>query len=367
MPFWRGTRLVLFGLGLSGTQTATYVTRPTFSLELLEALRAPSTSRQAQPQTRCALGLHSLHREADRQRRRYQHSSSCPMTTTTENLPPLANGPANCRRRTSISGRRASKVEASPPLPTVDDLEHVLIDNDIVAEVVTRCKLRAYAAQWRGVSALEPAPPPRRRRRVSAVTSLWASGALTFLSYLHSASSLLPAPTSQRPHTSSHSLPGLFGAWSSSSVTAALLMLVDAFPAHGHGVSVFAASSAYRTRRPFFAIQDEPPTWPGADDDEMGLESISDPEETEDAAVDDGDVSSAASTFSRTRVHANSATPPRAPSTGKTTLSRTSPRFLAPALTLAVLGSCHQGYPEGCDGFVDGFVDAGGEVDVEDD
>ncbi|KAJ7197343.1 hypothetical protein C8J57DRAFT_1546039 [Mycena rebaudengoi] len=31
--------------------------------------------------------------------------------------------------------------------------------------------------------------------------------------------------------------------------------------------------------RTIFAIQDEPPTWPGADDDEMGLESISSPEE----------------------------------------------------------------------------------------
>ncbi|KAJ7125895.1 hypothetical protein C8R44DRAFT_874311 [Mycena epipterygia] len=86
------------------------------------------------------------------------------------------------------------------------------------------------------------------------------------------------------------------------------LMLVDAFPVHGHGVSVaavyqpevFAASSAYRHPR-------RPPTWPGADDGEMGLESISDTAETRDAGVDDGGVSSArASIFSHTRVHANS-------------------------------------------------------------
>ncbi|KAJ7144641.1 hypothetical protein C8R44DRAFT_846331 [Mycena epipterygia] len=43
--------------------------------------------------------------------------------------------------------------------------------------------------------------------------------------------------------------------------------------------------------RTIFAIQDEPPTWPGADDDDdMGLESVSDPEE--EAGLDDGDMSS---------------------------------------------------------------------------
>ncbi|KAJ7768174.1 hypothetical protein DFH07DRAFT_769384, partial [Mycena maculata] len=45
--------------------------------------------------------------------------------------------------------------------------------------------------------------------------------------------------------------------------------------------------------RTIFSIQDEPPTWPGADDDdEMGLESVSDPEEVADAddtGFDDGD------------------------------------------------------------------------------
>ncbi|KAF8119998.1 hypothetical protein K438DRAFT_2006340 [Mycena galopus ATCC 62051] len=38
--------------------------------------------------------------------------------------------------------------------------------------------------------------------------------------------------------------------------------------------------------RTIFGIQDEPPTWPGADDDDdIGLESISDPEEADDASM----------------------------------------------------------------------------------
>ncbi|KAF7325374.1 hypothetical protein MSAN_02514700 [Mycena sanguinolenta] len=37
--------------------------------------------------------------------------------------------------------------------------------------------------------------------------------------------------------------------------------------------------------------EDEPPTWPGADDDDDMLESISDPEEEADVGVDDGEVS----------------------------------------------------------------------------
>ncbi|KAJ7325977.1 hypothetical protein DFH08DRAFT_886501 [Mycena albidolilacea] len=45
--------------------------------------------------------------------------------------------------------------------------------------------------------------------------------------------------------------------------------------------------------RTIFAIADEPVTWPGADDDGMGPESISHPEVEQDAGVDDGDVSSA--------------------------------------------------------------------------
>ncbi|KAJ6553406.1 hypothetical protein B0H19DRAFT_161272 [Mycena capillaripes] len=63
----------------------------------------------------------------------------------------------------------ASTVEASPLLPTVDDLEYkrtqyVLI-NDIVPDVVTQRKLRAYAVQRRSVSALEPAPFTHARGR----------------------------------------------------------------------------------------------------------------------------------------------------------------------------------------------------------
>jgi hypothetical protein len=45
------------------------------------------------------------------------------VTDTLLDLPPPANGPANRRRRAFVSGRRASTVEASPPMPTVDDLE----------------------------------------------------------------------------------------------------------------------------------------------------------------------------------------------------------------------------------------------------
>ncbi|KAF7378518.1 hypothetical protein MSAN_00279400 [Mycena sanguinolenta] len=73
--------------------------------------------------------------------------------------------------------------------------------------------------------------------------------------------------------------------------------------------------------RTIFAIQDEPPTWPGADDDDDMLESISDPEEEADVGVDDGEVSTTshaassashatssashvpASTFSHTHAH----------------------------------------------------------------
>ncbi|KAJ7663424.1 hypothetical protein DFH06DRAFT_924646, partial [Mycena polygramma] len=80
--------------------------------------------------------------------------------------PPSANGhgPTNRRRRASVSGRRASTVEASPTIPQADDLEdertqYVLIDDDIVPDASTQHKLRAYASQWRGVSALEPTPP----------------------------------------------------------------------------------------------------------------------------------------------------------------------------------------------------------------
>ncbi|KAF8183600.1 hypothetical protein K438DRAFT_1140870 [Mycena galopus ATCC 62051] len=76
--------------------------------------------------------------------------------------PPISKG----RRRASISVRRGNTVERSPQLPgpVVDDLEdertqYVSIDDDIVPHAATQHKLRAYAAQWRGVSALEPTPP----------------------------------------------------------------------------------------------------------------------------------------------------------------------------------------------------------------
>ncbi|KAJ7444082.1 hypothetical protein B0H11DRAFT_2250221 [Mycena galericulata] len=49
--------------------------------------------------------------------------------------------------------------------------------------------------------------------------------------------------------------------------------------------------------RTIFGIQDQPPTWPGADDDNMGLESVSDPEDVEDV-VDDGNLLSTSHTVS---------------------------------------------------------------------
>jgi cysteine protease ATG4 len=46
--------------------------------------------------------------------------------------------------------------------------------------------------------------------------------------------------------------------------------------------------------RAIFAMADEPPAWPGADDDDMGLESIFNPKEVEEEiGMDDGDVSGA--------------------------------------------------------------------------
>ncbi|KAJ7443102.1 hypothetical protein FB451DRAFT_1057105, partial [Mycena latifolia] len=70
------------------------------------------------------------------------------------------------RRRGSVSGRRAGTLEAasaSPP-PHEADLEdersqYVLIDEDVIPHASTQHKLRAYAAQWRGVSALSPPSP----------------------------------------------------------------------------------------------------------------------------------------------------------------------------------------------------------------
>jgi hypothetical protein len=88
-------------------------------------------------------------------------------------------------------------------------------------------------------------------------------------------------------------------------------MRVEAFPACGHlGVSRHAlrdrsirgvAFAGFRARTKssttphrIFDIADEPPTWPGADDDDMDLQSISDPEDVEEEiGMDDSDVLSA--------------------------------------------------------------------------
>ncbi|KAF8174976.1 peptidase family C54-domain-containing protein [Mycena galopus ATCC 62051] len=163
--------------------------------------------------------------------------------------------------------------------------------------------------------------------------------------------------------------------------------------------------------RTIFGIQDEPPTWPGADDDDdMGLESISDPEEADDAdtGFDDGDVSSAshapsssvshavsgtASTFSHTHAHHGSNSTTHSASTSNSSGARseevdteedpvapitplpTTARFdLTPQQSATTkgrggktVGEAYAELQEEGEGD-DGFVDAGGEVDdIEDD
>ncbi|KAJ6468727.1 hypothetical protein C8R45DRAFT_1078831 [Mycena sanguinolenta] len=82
-------------------------------------------------------------------------------------------------------------------------------------------------------------------------------------------------------------------------------------PSPGPLLALYAKSFfVFTLPRTILAIQDEPSTWPGADDDEM-LESISDPEEEVDFGVDDGEISTtshatssiSASTFSHTHMH----------------------------------------------------------------
>ncbi|KAF8191825.1 hypothetical protein K438DRAFT_871120 [Mycena galopus ATCC 62051] len=74
--------------------------------------------------------------------------------------------PRRGRHRASISVRRGNTVERSPQLPgpIAEDTEdqrtqYVSIEDDLVPHAATQQKLRASAAQWRGVSALEPTPP----------------------------------------------------------------------------------------------------------------------------------------------------------------------------------------------------------------
>ncbi|KAJ6473340.1 hypothetical protein C8R47DRAFT_1324442 [Mycena vitilis] len=155
--------------------------------------------------------------------------------------------------------------------------------------------------------------------------------------------------------------------------------------------------------RTIFSIQDEPPTWPGADDDDdMGLESVSDPEEE---LVDDGDISSAshapsssvshevssashaaASAFSHTHAHhnSNSTTSTTTTKSSSTTSSGTHTEdteddAVAPITPLPGSRFDLSSAPPlpGKEGTVgdaytdlegeDSFVDAGGEVDIEDD
>ncbi|KAJ7171540.1 cysteine protease required for autophagy [Mycena filopes] len=162
--------------------------------------------------------------------------------------------------------------------------------------------------------------------------------------------------------------------------------------------------------RTIFAIVDEPPTWPGADDDDdMGLESISDPEEVADTDFDsagfcvpgnDGDVSSAshavssashvaASTFSHTHQHHGSNSTTHSASTNssgaRSSEVDTEEDPVAPITPLpgsrfdlsggptpvgagagkAAVRTAGDAYAE-LEGD-DSFVDAGGEIEIEDD
>ncbi|KAF8215429.1 hypothetical protein K438DRAFT_1955408 [Mycena galopus ATCC 62051] len=163
--------------------------------------------------------------------------------------------------------------------------------------------------------------------------------------------------------------------------------------------------------RTIFGIQEEPPKWPGAGDgDNIGLESISDPEEADnaDTCFDNGDVSTAsqapsssashavsctASTFSHTHAHhgSNSTTHLASTSNSSGTQSEqvdteedpVAPITLLPTTTCfhltlqqsattkgrggKTVGEAYAELQEEGDGD-DGFVDAGGEVDdIEDD
>ncbi|KAJ7330308.1 peptidase family C54-domain-containing protein [Mycena albidolilacea] len=149
--------------------------------------------------------------------------------------------------------------------------------------------------------------------------------------------------------------------------------------------------------RTIFAIADEPPTWPGADDDDdMGLESISDPEEVEELG-DDGDISTtshapsssashaAGSGFSHTHAHHGSNSTTHSTSTGSSSarseevdteedpvapitplpnarfdLSGAPPQ--PPAKDKRTVGDAYAELEE-----EDSFVDAAEEVDIEDD
>ncbi|KAJ7245089.1 hypothetical protein C8J57DRAFT_1191054 [Mycena rebaudengoi] len=148
--------------------------------------------------------------------------------------------------------------------------------------------------------------------------------------------------------------------------------------------------------RTIFAIQDEPPTWPGADDDDdMGLESVSDPEEEEAVDADDGEgsmrffdeassnashgVSSSAShTHASTHYHSNSNSTTSSARTRSEEANDTEEDPVAPITPLPTTtrfdlsggpnGAGEKGtggshFPEE----EDGFVDAGREDDIEDD
>ncbi|KAJ7249836.1 peptidase family C54-domain-containing protein [Mycena rebaudengoi] len=138
--------------------------------------------------------------------------------------------------------------------------------------------------------------------------------------------------------------------------------------------------------RTIFAIQDELPTWPGADDDDnMGLESVSDPEEEEAVDVDDGEgsmrffdealsnashgVSSSAShTHASTHYHSNSNSTTSSARTRNEEANDTEEDPVAAADHDAQDGAGEKGTAGSP--FLeeeDGFVDAGREDDIKDD
>ncbi|KAJ7745529.1 hypothetical protein DFH07DRAFT_748821 [Mycena maculata] len=84
-----------------------------------------------------------------------------------------ANGSSKSRRRGSV---RASTVEPSPPMGKGDELaedekaQYVALEEDVVPHASTQRKLRAYAAQWRGVSAISTSPPPAPAHTSSSTT-----------------------------------------------------------------------------------------------------------------------------------------------------------------------------------------------------
>jgi hypothetical protein len=188
-----------------------------------------------------------------------------------------------------------------------------------------------------------------------------------------------------------------FGVWDEAGIKE-----VCSFPRRLFCYSCAHADICAQLPRLIFAIADEPPAWPGADD-EMGLESVSDPEEVEDLGADSRDVSNAshvpsssashvaASPFSHTHAHhkSNSTTHSVGTSSSGGARSEEVDTEEDPVTPITPLhcarfdlsggppqqqpgkdksrekGTVGDAYAE-LEGD-NGFVDAGGEVEIEDD